>query len=103
MLSVLSANSIGPDQTPQKAASVLGLHCLPISLLKGARHKWVKSICTITNVCLSDMFGPAPAQAMFKYYIERSAHPLNPPDICITPRFIRSGLNRAKQSKEEKG
>ena len=27
---VLSANSVGPDQTPQNAASDLGLHCLPI-------------------------------------------------------------------------
>ena len=28
-----NANSIGPDQTPHSAASDLGLHCLPVSLL----------------------------------------------------------------------
>ena len=36
------ANSVDPDQTPHSAASDLGLHCLPISLLWDARHKWVK-------------------------------------------------------------
>ena len=30
--------SVDPDQTPR---SDLGLHCLPISLLWDARHKWV--------------------------------------------------------------
>ena len=41
--SELNANSIGPDQTPQSAASDLGLHCLPVSLLWDARLKWVKN------------------------------------------------------------
>ena len=31
-----------PDQTPRSAASDLGLHCLPVSLLLDARHKLVK-------------------------------------------------------------
>ena len=35
------ANSVDPDQTPHSAASDLGLHCLPMSLLWDARHKWV--------------------------------------------------------------
>ena len=30
---VLNANSIYPDQTPHYAASDLGIHCLPMSLL----------------------------------------------------------------------
>ena len=30
---VLTANSIDSDQTPRTAASDLGLHCLPMSLL----------------------------------------------------------------------
>ena len=30
---VSTANSVDPDQTPRSAASDLGLHCLPISLL----------------------------------------------------------------------
>ena len=35
-------NSVDPDQTPHSAASDLGLHCLPMSLLWDARLKWVK-------------------------------------------------------------
>ena len=34
---VLNANSLDPDQTPQIAASDLGLHCLQMSLLRDAR------------------------------------------------------------------
>ena len=30
---VCNANSVDPDQTPRSAASDLGLHCLPASLL----------------------------------------------------------------------
>ena len=40
-ISKLNANSVDPDQTPRSAASDLGLHCLPVSLLWDARHKWV--------------------------------------------------------------
>ena len=32
-ISVNHANSVDPDQTPRFAASDLGLHCLPMSLL----------------------------------------------------------------------
>ena len=39
---VINANSVDPDQTPRSAASDLGLHCLPMSLLWEIRHKWVK-------------------------------------------------------------
>ena len=39
---VLNANSVDPDQTLHSAASDLGPHCLPLSLLWDARHKWVK-------------------------------------------------------------
>ena len=39
---VVNANSVNPDQTPRSAASDLGLHCLPMSHLWDARHKWVK-------------------------------------------------------------
>ena len=38
---VINANSVDPDQTPHSAASDLGLHCLPMSHLWDARHKWV--------------------------------------------------------------
>ena len=41
-LSVLNANCVDPDQTPQDAASDLGLHYLPVPLLWEARLKWVK-------------------------------------------------------------
>ena len=37
----LLANSGYPDQTPRSAASGLGLHCLPITLLRVSRLQWV--------------------------------------------------------------
>ena len=40
-ISELNANSVDPDQMPRSAASDLGLHCLPMSLLWDARHKRV--------------------------------------------------------------
>ena len=36
------ANSGDPDQTPRSAASDLGLHCLPITLLQVSRLHCVK-------------------------------------------------------------
>ena len=41
-ISELNANCVDPDQTPRSAASDLGLHCLLMSLLWNARHKWIK-------------------------------------------------------------
>ena len=38
----MQANSGDPDQTPHSLASDLGLHYLPMSNIKGARHIWVK-------------------------------------------------------------
>ena len=38
----LFANSGDPDQMPHSAASDLGLHCLPITLLGVSRLQWVK-------------------------------------------------------------
>ena len=35
------AGSADPDQTPRYAASDLGLHCLPITLLGASRLQWV--------------------------------------------------------------
>ena len=43
-ISELNANSENPDQMPRSAASNLGLHRLPVSLLRDTRHKWVKAI-----------------------------------------------------------
>ena len=41
----LFANSGSPDQMPRSAASDLGLHCLPSTLLRVSRLQWVnKSI-----------------------------------------------------------
>ena len=37
----LIGNSGDPDQTPPSAASDLGLHCLPITLLRVSRLQWV--------------------------------------------------------------
>ena len=38
-ISVSNANIVDPDQMPHSAASDLGLHCLPMSLLWDIRHK----------------------------------------------------------------
>ena len=43
-ISETNANSVDRDQTPRSAASDLGLHCLPVSLLWDARLKWVKIV-----------------------------------------------------------
>ena len=37
------ANSGNPDQMPHSAASDLGLHCLPVTLLGVSRLQWVNS------------------------------------------------------------
>ena len=37
----LFANSGEPDQRPHSAASDLGLHCLPLTLLQVSRLQWV--------------------------------------------------------------
>ena len=42
----LFANSGDPDQTPRSAASDLGLHCLPVTLLLVSRLQWVNVSCT---------------------------------------------------------
>ena len=39
----LFANSGDPDQTPRSAASDLGLHCLPITLLGVSQIQLVKA------------------------------------------------------------
>ena len=39
----LFANSGDPDQMPRSAASDLGLHCLPITLLGVSRLQWIVS------------------------------------------------------------
>ena len=35
------ANSGDPDQMPRSAGSDMGLHCLPITLLRVSRLQWV--------------------------------------------------------------
>ena len=48
---VFNANSEDYDQTLHSAASDLGLHCLPMFILRDARHKWV----TITKTYLYNL------------------------------------------------
>ena len=40
----LFANSGDPDQMLRSAVSDLGLHCLPITLLRVSRLQWVKHL-----------------------------------------------------------
>ena len=39
---VLNANSVDPDQMLLSVVSDLHLHCMPMSHLWDARHKWIK-------------------------------------------------------------
>ena len=48
----LFANSGDPDQTPRSAASDLGLHYLPITLLGVSSLQWVKSCNNQCNLLL---------------------------------------------------
>ena len=41
MMEILLANTVHPDQTPHNVASDLGLHCLPMALLRVSRQEWV--------------------------------------------------------------
>ena len=43
----LLANSGDPDQMPCSAASDLGLHCLPVTLLRVSRQQWDKRVAVI--------------------------------------------------------
>ena len=42
-MGIAKFNSLDPDQKPRSAASDLGLHCIPMSPLWDARHKWVNT------------------------------------------------------------
>ena len=52
-IAVLNTTSVDPAQTPNSAASDLGLHCLQMSLLWDARHKWVKGVVLCEIVVIS--------------------------------------------------
>ena len=55
----LFANSGDPDQAPHSAASDLGLHCLPFTLLRVSRLQWVNlKLCkdTVLNTSRNIMF-----------------------------------------------
>ena len=49
----LFANSGDTNQMPHSAASDLGLHCLPISLLRVSRLQWVNMSSDIWTLLLS--------------------------------------------------
>ena len=46
------ANSGDPDQTPHSAASDLGLHCLPITILLVSPLQWVNVLLLMVELCL---------------------------------------------------
>ena len=50
------ANSGDPDQTLRSAVSDLGLHCLPITLLRVSRLQWVKyGMQRLIPVCMTQL------------------------------------------------
>ena len=50
-ITYINANNVDPDQMPDSVASNLGLHNLPMSLLRDMRHQGLNSrlLCTIKN------------------------------------------------------
>ena len=50
---VVNASSADPDQALQNAASDPGLHCLSMSHLWDARHKWVNNTSTLVGHLVS--------------------------------------------------
>ena len=46
-IQILNANNVDPDQTPCVAVYGLELHCLPMSLLRDDRYKWVKCLIVV--------------------------------------------------------
>ena len=55
----LFANSEDPDQTPHFAASDLGMHCLPVTILGVSRLQWVKFRCPKTSITAVVNHSPA--------------------------------------------
>ena len=49
---ILFANNVDPDQMPHYVASDQGLHCLPMTLLRVSRLKWVKKTLISENVII---------------------------------------------------
>ena len=63
-----NANSVDPDQTPRPAASDLGLHCLPVSLLWQNDYYWINA----ANVA--------------RYYRYSKSLDLKDTEMCNNPR-----------------
>ena len=63
----LFANSGYPDQTPQNAAFDLGLHCLPVTLLRVSRLQWVKNNKKITVVYVVVLINYFQTSELFHY------------------------------------
>ena len=54
----LFAHSGDPDETPHSAASDLGLHCLPITLLRVSRLQWDKALFSTNKVIDNVLISP---------------------------------------------
>ena len=86
---VFSADSTDPDQT---AASDQGLHCLPMSLLRDTRHKWVKVFFPwcVKSVPIKCFHGDSRVYShntIVSPYLEVQGTPWNPEilqDICTS-------------------
>ena len=54
----MKANSVDPDQVPQKVVSDPGLHCLPTSQKRDTRLIWIKRIRYLRNQnkCFINLF-----------------------------------------------
>ena len=54
-LSIITANSVDPDEMQHSLVSDLDLHCLQMSLLYNARHKWVKQFLYKLHTAIKDL------------------------------------------------
>ena len=87
---VFKANSVDPDQTPRSAASDLGIHCLPMSLLWETRLKWV-NMSWLSSV--GSGFGPVCfchiiTSSIANNWNLRGAHTLRPYLHILTESYV---------------
>ena len=71
----LFANSGDPDPTPHSVVSDLGVHCLPITLLRVSRLQWVKLLLQVLhNFAKGVIFNwQEVASLVFEYFLKNGA------------------------------
>ena len=68
------AHSGDSDQTPHSAASGLGLHCLPITLLGVSRLQWVKELLLICLFVCVEVLRPSQSNGVMSSAVSLPNH-----------------------------